>query len=445
MKRHLLISTALLLGSAAGTALAGTPRQPVQDVYPDSTYEEIQQAIDTGGTVYFHRLTKQTNEYGEYNQLATDTPDVPPSTPDDVMNKGFMVGRYRNDVDIIGVLGPDGERPRINGGMVPFRVNTFPHIGVLTVPVNFKIENLEILNPDMYLPHTLYSRIGIWVTEIAAQSTINNCKITVTGKETDPGHADSFNVAIWFYGQDGPSFHAPPSGARIDITNNTIAGDMVHDGIHVRNVWPETPGIAGPQVFISNNVLDLRRLGGSPNGRGTGGATLAVGINVTGNFPGPIVTNNVITGDGRSPGLMPRIESIAIRVGGVTPASHIADATVVGNDSSSFNGAFQLWVEPIVSSSTVARNLFGGGDMAGVRSGGGDGWFLNNHFLGVYPGWEASAAGPGLFWFTDASHGNTVQATKLNGPPYGLDICQQVRDDSGGANTTRGAGRCRER
>ncbi len=445
MRLSLLISTALLFGSAVGTALAQMPRQPVQDVFPDSSFEEIQQAIDTGGTVYFHRLTKQTNDYGEYNQIASSTPDIPAPSMVAVRDKGFFIGKYGNDVDIIGVLGPDGERPRINGGTIPFRVGAFSRMGILGLPVNFRIENLEIFNPDMADGPLAYSRIGVMVaTTIGAQSTINNCKFTIKGKESDPGHAASFNVAVWYYLTTAfPP--GPPSGARIDIANNTIIGSKIHEGVVVQNFWPETPGVAPPRVFVNNNSLNLMNLRGVPNGRGIDGATLAMAINVSGNLSGSIVTNNVITGDGRSPGFAPPVESVAIRVGSATTGDHTANVTVVGNDSSSFASDFQLWMDSIVSSSTVARNSFGPGDLAGARCGGSENWFVANHFFGAYPGWEPPAHGPGLFWFTDRSQGNVVQATKLNQPPSALDICGQVRDESGGANTVRGGQRCRER
>jgi len=64
MKRYLTVLVAFLLGAAVtlvgvpGLAFAETPLQPVQYVYPDSTLDEIQQAIDNGGTVYFDRFTR---------------------------------------------------------------------------------------------------------------------------------------------------------------------------------------------------------------------------------------------------------------------------------------------------------------------------------------------------------------------------------------------------
>jgi hypothetical protein len=111
MRRHLIVTLAFLSG---GYALAQAPLEPVQHVYPDSTLAEIQQAIDSGGTVYFERLTKTTKEYGDYNQVASSTPDVPANPP-----KGFNIGKNGKDVNIIGVLGPNGERPKINGGKRP--------------------------------------------------------------------------------------------------------------------------------------------------------------------------------------------------------------------------------------------------------------------------------------------------------------------------------------
>ncbi len=88
------------------------------------------------------------------------TPNVPPS-PAEAFNEGFFIGRNGNDVDIIGVLGPDGERPKINGGTIVFRVGVFPDMGVYGLPVSFTIENLELFNPDIAYPNALYSRVAL--------------------------------------------------------------------------------------------------------------------------------------------------------------------------------------------------------------------------------------------------------------------------------------------
>jgi hypothetical protein len=98
-----------------------------------------------------------------------------------------------------------------------------------------------------------------------------------------------------------------------------------------------------------------------------------------------------------------------------------------------------------VAAGTIARNSFGPADIAGIKCWGRDNRFVNNHFFGPYPGWVPPANGPGLFWFTITSQGNTVEATKLNGPPHGSDICGQILDDTGGANEIRGYEKCRDR
>lgn len=114
--------------AAASFALAQSPLQPVQYVNPSSTLQEIQQALDNGGTVFF--------QYGEYNQILSSTPDLPPSPANPA--KSLAIGRNGKDVNVIGLLSPNGQRPRINGGNVVFRV------GSVGKAVNFRIENLEI-------------------------------------------------------------------------------------------------------------------------------------------------------------------------------------------------------------------------------------------------------------------------------------------------------------
>jgi hypothetical protein len=98
-------------------------------------------------------------------------------------------------------------------------------------------------------------------------------------------------------------------------------------------------------------------------------------------------------------------------------------------------------VAAIATGATVALNSFGPASIAGVFQGD-DNRFVANHFSGSYPGWTGSAGGPGLFWFTNGSKDNTVAATLLNGPPFGFDICSQVRDESGGANENQGYEKC---
>jgi hypothetical protein len=444
MKRHMILTVALLLGSAAtllvavpGVALAQIPLQPVQYVYPDSTLAEIQQALDTGGTVYFDRLTKVSRQYGEYNQVARNFPDLPPSSSDPA--KGFNVGTYGKEVHIIGLLGPNRERPKINGGTIVFRIGTLASVGFLGLPVDFRIENLELFNPDLGMPQLLYSRIGIWINILGARSTVHNCKITVTGKETDPGHAVNHSVAIWFY-LPTTQPPAPPSGATIDITNNTIIVSRAHEGLHADSFWPVTPGVTPPRVFIGNNTVDVTKLGGYPNKGGTNGATIGTAVVLTGNVPNSIVTNNTIRGDGRSPNATPPVEALGLLAGLITPNDTLTNVTIAGNDLSGFTGHFQMRMRG--SLSTVALNSFGSADGAGVLCSGDHNNFVNNRFYGPYPGWAPPANGPGLFWFTGTGSGNTVESTKLNGGPNGMDICGQVRDDTGGANEIRGYERC---
>jgi hypothetical protein len=448
MKPRLLFTVACLLVGAGTLAAmpsanpAPFPLQPVQDVYPDSTYEQIQQAIDNGGTVYFHRLTRSSGEDGEYDQLTRIAPDLPPTAEDPA--KGFNVGRYGRDVEIIGLLGPNGERPKINGGTVVFRVGVFPGLGAAGLPVSFRIANLELSNPDLGPAATAFSRIGIWVNTLGARSTIDNCKITVTGKETDYGHTNNHSVAIWFLlWANRPQ--PPPSGALINVTNNTIIAARAHEGIHVDSFWPEMPNYTVPRAFVNNNSLHIASLGGYQNGQGTNGATLASAIVAVGNISESIVTNNTIAGDGRTPNVTPGVESAAILLGQANASGdRLNNVTVAGNDTSGYHADVQAWIQSVVSGSTIGRNSFGPADLAGVLCFGSDNRFVNNQFNGAYPGWS-HPSGPGLFRFSATSSSNTVEAIKLNEPAHGFDICEQVLDESGGANEIRGDQRCRLR
>lgn len=340
MKRQCVVMLVMVpIGTAvpalvAGDVRAQTPLEPVQYVYPDSSHADIQQALDSGGTVYFDRLTSQTRQYGEYNQLA----DEP---------WGFHVGAMGRDVHVIGLLGPNGERPRINGGKVVFRAGRNPILGLFgLLPVSFKIENLELFHPDLATPF-LASRIGIWVTALGARSVVNNCRITIIGNTTDPNHANNHSVGIWFWVVSFFGAAPPPSGATIDVTNNTIIGIRIHEGLHIDSFWQIGDDFIPPRPVIANNKVDVTMLGGFPNGGGTNGATLVSAVLVAGDLHSPVLTGNTIRGDGRSSGVTPPVEATAI---GLTEAGSLNDvldgAMVVGNDSSGFTGDFQIWMDP---------------------------------------------------------------------------------------------------
>ena len=426
------------LGFMAGLVgawnLASAQTPPVQHIYPHSTLQEIQQAIDNGGTVFFH--------YGEYNQIASSTPDLPPTPANPA--KGFNIGKYGKDVNIIGLSGPNGERPKINGGTVAFRVGLFPEYGFVGLPVNFRIENLELLNPDLHQAGTQYSRLGIFVRGVlGAQTTITNCKIIVTGKDTDPSHAINISSAIWFWLGGA---QRPPSGARIDITNNEIHGTKVRMGIGLGHFFAETPDYTPPRFVLDNNTVEVEGLRGYG---GSGGA-----IHLHGGLPNSVVTNNAVRGDARSPGFAYVSIGIFYQRGQEFASSNI---TVVGNDASGFLGDFQLYLARTVSGGMIHGNAFGSAGLVGVLCYGHENWFEDNHFYGAYPGWEPAGSGPGLLWFANTnvstSHGNKLVATKLNEWPYGFDVCCQVYDETDdpstpgydGANQIPGYERCQKK
>ena len=316
--------------------------------------------------------------------------------------KGFNIGKNGKDVDIIGVLGPDGERPRINGGTFPFRVGAFAPLGFVGQPVNFRIENLELNNPDIG-GAPMYPRVGIWVLNTAgSQSTIHNCKITIIGKDTDTGIANNHSVGIWFYlgtadMGTGPA-QRPPSAARIDVTNNTVIGVKVHEAIHVDSFWPESPTFRAPRAYVNNNTVTVTSLGGFANKLGNGGATLASAIVLAGNLSDSMLANNTIRGDGRSPNLTPSVEAAAITLLPANTTGDILDnVTVIGNDLSLFAGDVQLWGETVVTGAKVSLNSLGPATLAGVLWRGADSWLVGNHFYGLYPGWLVSSSARACF------------------------------------------------
>jgi len=450
-----LVAAAWVAGAMAGftgQASAQALLQPVQYVNPGSTLQQIQAAIDNGGTVFF--------EYGEYNQLKSTSPGTPNT------GKSFNSGKYGNEVHIIGLPASDGTRPKINGGSVPFKIGIFSDFPGL--PVNFKIENIEISNPDMAGAGLLYSRIGIMVLDaLGTQVTINHCKITITGNESDPGHANNYSAAIWFRVL-GKS--PPPGGARVHITNNEIIGSKINMGIGLGQFWPETPTFTAPRFFVDNNRISVSNLRGSGTDSGA--------ITLHGNLSNAVLTNNTITGDARSPGYNKRSSAIIHVDYPSRPDLYSKKLAVIGNSTSfrdpdsgdlfTFTGDYQLYLGDIVYDSVVVGNRFesgkaaiaqcsispgshnnyfgfdsygsvlpGGAAAAGVVCHGHDNWFEDNHFYGDYPGWRPCADGPGLFWFTDTSYNNRVVATKLNGPPYGHDICCQVLDETDNPKTPK--------
>lgn len=254
---------------------------------------------------------------------------------------------------------------------------------------------------------------------LGSESVIHNCKITVNGKTTDMGAAMSHSAGIWFW--LAASAQSLASGARIEITSNEITGAEVSAGVVLGQFRYETPSYMPPSLLIDSNVIDVSRL------RGYGGSGAAVFL--AGGWPNSAVTHNILRGDARFPGF----KSMAIdyaRSGELTSSN----ITVAGNDSSGFIGDIQLYLDRIVSGGSVTGNAFGPAGVAGAMSYGRESSFKDNHFYGPYPGWEPAGGGLGLFWFANTkvstSQGNTLVATKLNGPPYGFDECTQVFDET---------------
>ena len=265
---------------------------------------------------------------------------------------------------------------------------------------------------------------------LGAEASIVNCKITVTGRDTD--NANNSSAAIFLKVQGAAP---PPSGAWIEIANNEIVVAKTRMAVGVGHFWPDTHAFVPPRLRVRDNVIAVSSLRG---GSLLGGAAAIV---LHGNVEGAIMMNNVLRGDARLAGALNKgIQTLSTEVSG-TPL-YPANLTLKGNDLSGFIGHFQLYLDARALGSRVAQNLFGPATAAGVMCDGHDNVFIENHFHGEYPGWSPPAAGPGLFWFGSTSYGNKAVSTKLNGPPHGSDICGQVRDETGGANEIWGDERC---
>jgi hypothetical protein len=312
-----LVVAAWVAGAMAGftgEASAQALLQPVQYVNPASPLQQIQAAIDNGGTVFF--------EYGEYNQIKSPTPNIPNT------GNGFYLGRYGHEVHIIGVTDPDGARPKIYGGSLAFRS---------PFPVNFTIENIEISNPDMAGAGLFYSRIGIMVLDaLGTEVTINNCKITVTGNDIDPGLGNNYSSGIWIrLGGKNP----PPSGASVHITNNEIIGSKIRMGIGLGHFFAETSNFTAPRFFVDHNAITLSDLRGAP----VPGAVPDAGILTHGNVSNSVITNNLVTGDGGSQGFKSSAMAFWDSVDAQNVLRLSENITVSDNDSSSFTGEYQIY------------------------------------------------------------------------------------------------------
>lgn len=105
-------------------------------------------------------------------------------------------------------------------------------------------------------------------------------------------------------------------------------------------------------------------------------------------------------------------------------------------------GRSQAYVSPTCDANRFANNNYGAvaaGGLAGVVVHANANQFVNEHFWGVYPGFQATPSLP-CMWLTEGSQGNAVSALKYDGAPQGKDVCTQVLDQ--GANDVRGAERC---
>jgi hypothetical protein len=219
------------------------------------------------------------------------------------------------------------------------------------------------------------------------------------------------------------------------MAGNEIVVAKTRMAIGVGHFWPDANAFVPPRLLVRDNVITASRLRG---GALTGGAAAIV---LHGNVDGAILMDNVLKGDARLAGAANKgIQTMSTVLFG-TPL-YPANLTLKGNDLSGFIGYFQLYIDPRVQGSTIAKNVLGPATGAGVKCDGHENVFTNNHFYGEYPGWSPPAAGPGLFWFGSGSWGNKVVSTKLNEPPHGSDICGQVRDETTGANEIPGDERC---
>jgi hypothetical protein len=232
-----------------------------------------------------------------------------------------------------------------------------------------------------------------------------------------------------------------PGGAELVVRNNTVAYADI--GAHVGGFGHYTvadnlisAGKIGLMLFTyddedgivaENNSIHLDPAGSADvlhDGAGVFGFSYSiaeiVGLTaIPGSLKSSKVSNNELTGS-------------------ADYGVYLADTSLGQNDSrfNVFSGNLFTTLTAVKSQVMIGPgshdNFFGPDDETG--SGG-------NSFGCANDGWELCGGGPGLLCFTVTSHDNKVVSTKLNGSPYGIDICYQVRDQSG-LNEVPGSERC---
>ncbi len=387
---------AALCGVARAARAQKAPARSIE-VWPTDSYQTIQAAIDNGGTVHFH--------LGTYTQLKSPTPSIPST------GKSFHIGRGMQDVDIVGEIGKNGERPIISGGNIPFRVQY--------KPIRFKIENMEIFQPDVAGGGPKNSRIGVFIYAdektgpTFISGTVNNCKVTIDGDRNPPPGWNVYSIALWC-----PTY-TPMTGSTLSITNNEVFANNILAGIGVGHFThgPEAP----PRTIIDGNKIHVSYL--------RGGVQPSFALGTHGNLSNLIMTRNIVTDDPRvPPGFVPGLRSVAI--GFINSSKHHKTnyAVVARNDSAGFTGSYaQSFVDSDVENSNFSNNTYGFVDpsgMAGAYVLGNNCSFVNEQFIGDYPGKPTFPC----FLLPEGSFGNVVHALKTNSALQGVNKCSQIID-----------------
>ncbi|MDZ7637595.1 MAG: hypothetical protein U5J83_05005 [Bryobacterales bacterium] len=121
-------------------------------------------------------------------------------------------------------------------------------------------------------------------------------------------------------------------------------------------------------------------------------ARLVILSRAIGHLLNSIVATNTVSGDARSANLTPTQEAVGILIDRFGEGK-TASVIVAGNDLAAFTADIQTAVDDNGLSGTIQRNAMGPATIAGVLCSGKENRFINNHFVGAYPGWRCFWSG----------------------------------------------------
>ncbi len=415
---------ASVVGAAAMGAVRAQGVPSATEVWPDSAPQAVINAVDAGGTVYFHSRTKE-GVFQPYDLNA-----YPLTAPANPLSRFIQIGRLGKDVAIVGLNdgGIKGERPKIiNGGAQQ-----------LVTPAKMRGVRLTVTNMEFFRPASGAGSVGatsIFVNN-SAGTEITGCKFTVDG--ASPAQFQYIKFAIWLIFRKDMAYDPkvnPCSGPLVVKDNEFFVTGKNNPG--------GSTGAIGFGCFFDTNVPSYLVDDNYVEADGCGGGFGSMLGGCHGNGSNSVFSNNTVKTVGE-----PSDKVLFFIPSGSTLPFLATNVQVLHND---FSGAVATIAQIIVdgevpryvnvtafSDSLFKNNVYGPvepGGIAGFVMKGHSSSFVNESFIGNYAG------GLPCLWLDEDSHDNSVVALKNGSNIQGMDLCYQIVNN-GVNNIIPGFERC---